>query len=125
MDPQRWITEFEQYGLSCHEAGARFLAEFGGLAVNQEGPGLTSVREPFNHHPMECAGEEDRFLEWGEELGRSLFPVGILGDRQFFLGIDEYAVIYLVETWVASFGKMPSAIENLVHGVQPEELLTE
>jgi hypothetical protein len=52
-------------------------------------------------------------------IGRSLFPIGVLDYGRFFLGIDEHAEFYLVETWVASFGRMPLAMENLLSGIMP------
>jgi hypothetical protein len=48
-----------------------------------------------------------------------LLPIGELDHGRFFLGIDEHAEVYLVETWVASFGRMPLALENLLSGVMP------
>jgi hypothetical protein len=38
---------------------------------------------------------------------------------RFFLGIDETRSIYLIETWIASFGRMPEGVENLILGVRP------
>lgn len=38
---------------------------------------------------------------------------------RYFLGIDEQSEIYLIETWVASFGRMPQAMDNLISGVRP------
>ncbi|MFD3998764.1 hypothetical protein [Streptomyces sp. NPDC058548] len=36
-----------------------------------------------------------------------------LDHGRFFLGIDEVGVVYLVETWVDSFGPMPYTMESL------------
>jgi hypothetical protein len=46
-------------------------------------------------------------------------PIGVLNGGRFFLGIDEEGEIFLVETWVASFGRMPAALDNLISGVRP------
>ncbi|MEU1077276.1 MULTISPECIES: SUKH-3 domain-containing protein [unclassified Streptomyces] len=73
--------------------------------------------EPFELDPELAWGEEGRFLEWSDVLGRELFPLGEVGGSRFFLGIGENSEIYLVETWVASFGVMPHALENLILGV--------
>ena len=67
-------------------------------------------------------GEDDRFSEWSDALGRELFPLGVLDRGRFFLGIDERSEIYLVEGWVASFGAMPHAFENLILGVRPRRI---
>jgi hypothetical protein len=106
-------------GVVTHQAARDFLAEFGGLTVDISGPGVNRAREPFELDPLLCSGEEDRFLEWGDEVGRSLFPVGVLDTGRYFLGIDEEGEIYLLETWLASFGRMPQAMENLISGVRP------
>jgi hypothetical protein len=111
---------FERTGLSMHDAADAFLREFGGLAVNISGPGINRARESFELDPeLTWDGEEGRFLEWGESIGRRLFPLGELDHGRFFLAIDEISEIYLVETWVASFGRMPQALENLILGVAP------
>ena len=120
MDTGRWRSMFERTGLSMHEAAETFLREFGGLIVDIGGPGISCAREPFELDPeltWDC--EEDRFLDWSETIGRRLFPLGELDHRRFFLAIDEVSEIYLVETWVASFGRMPEALENLILGVAP------
>ncbi|QDN74690.1 hypothetical protein FNV64_02265 [Streptomyces sp. S1A1-7] len=119
VDAEPWLAAFEAEGLHRHPVVSDFLAEFGGLAVNISGPGINRAREPFEFDPMLCLGEGDRFLEWGEEIGKSVFPIGVHDEGRFFLGIDEYSELYLVETWVASFGRMPEAMSNLILGVQP------
>ncbi|MHB9864481.1 SUKH-3 domain-containing protein [Streptomyces sp. YIM S03343] len=119
VDPEPWLSAFESEGLRRHPAVSAFLAEFGGLAVENSGPGISSARQSFELDPMLCRGEEDRFAEWSETLGKSIFPVGELDHGRFFLGIDENSEIYLVETWVASFGRMPEAMVHLLLGVKP------
>ncbi|MFJ5050523.1 SUKH-3 domain-containing protein [Streptomyces sp. NPDC088719] len=121
-DVGRWRLMFERSGLAMHDAAESFLREFGGLTVRISGPGITCAREPFELDPRLALGEEDRFLEWGEEMGRHLFPIGELDHGRFFLGIDEATEIYLVETWVASFGPMPEALENLILGMAPRPI---
>lgn len=103
-----------------HDAAERFLAEFGGLTFDLSGPGLSMARQPFELDPLLCLGEDDRFAEWGEVIGRSLFPLGELDKGRFFLGIDETGEVYLIETWLASFGPARDAIGNLILGIAPE-----
>lgn len=119
VDVEPWLTAFEAEGVDRHALAGSFLGEFGGLAVNISGPGISRAREPFELDPMLCVGEGDRFLEWGEEIEKSIFPVGVHDGGRFFLGIDELGEVYLVETWIASFGLMPQALSNLILGVQP------
>ncbi|MGR6974933.1 SUKH-3 domain-containing protein [Streptomyces cynarae] len=122
VDTDRWRSMFEAVGLAMHDPAEAFLREFGGLTVNVSGPGITCARTPFELDPELACGEDDRFLGWGEAIGRRLFPLGELDHGRFFLGIDEVNEIYLVETWVASFGRMPQALENLVLGMAPRRI---
>jgi hypothetical protein len=79
---------------------------------------------PFELDPSLCEGEEGRFQEWGEVIGRSLYPLGELDHGRFFLGIDDAGVIYLVETWLASFGRGDDGLIALCEGVAPSEIST-
>jgi hypothetical protein len=105
-----------------HPAAEAFLSEFGGLNVDIRGAGRTKAREPFELDPSLCSGEDDRFLEWGSDLGRSLYPLGELDRGRFFLGMDEHAVIYLVEAWLASFGPGDHGLSALCEGIRPIEI---
>ncbi|MCM3299992.1 SUKH-3 domain-containing protein [Streptomyces pseudogriseolus] len=122
VDTARWRSMFEAAGLVMHDAAEAFLQEFGGLTVNVSGPGISRAREPFELDPEVACGEEDRFTEWSEAMGRHLYPLGELDHGRFLLGIDEVGVIHVVETWVASFGPIPQAMESLVLGVAPRRI---
>lgn len=111
VDPYESLAGLDLSVLVFHPAAEKFLAEYGGLDLGR-----------FVVDPQECLGEEDRFDGWSESIGRSLFPIGILEEGRFFLGIDEHEEVYLIETWVASFGRMPLAMENLLNGSRPVDL---
>jgi hypothetical protein len=38
------------------------------------------------------------------------------------LGIDEHGEIYAVINWLATFGRMPSALDRLVLGYMPHDI---
>jgi hypothetical protein len=122
VDTAGWRSMFEGVGVRMHDAAETFLQEFGGLTVSIGGPGINRAREPFELDPELAWGEDDRFSEWSDALGRELFPLGELDHGRFFLGIDERGEIYLVAGWVASFGAMPHALENLILGVRPRRI---
>ncbi len=122
VDTADWRSMSEAVGIVMHEAAEAFLQEFGGLTVSIGGPGINRAREPFELNPELAWGEDDRFCEWSHSLGRRLFPLGELDDGRFFPGIDEGSEIWPVETWVASFGPMPHALENLIPGVMPRRI---
>ncbi|WP_425579163.1 SUKH-3 domain-containing protein [Streptomyces lannensis] len=86
-----WRSMFEAVGC-MHDAADAFLQEFGGLTVNVSGPGISCARTPFALDPELTWGEGDRFVEWGEAIGRHLYPLGELDHGRFFLGIDEAGV---------------------------------
>ncbi|MGW9449712.1 SUKH-3 domain-containing protein [Streptomyces sp. NPDC055632] len=119
VDTAGWKERLERDGFRVHAAAEDFLREFGGLEAGHLGSGVTRAREPFDLDPLLGLGEDDRFGEWSEEIGHSLFPVGGLGHGHAFLGLDESGELYVVEGWLARFGRMPEAMENLVLGVMP------
>ncbi|MBY8864169.1 SUKH-3 domain-containing protein [Streptomyces sennicomposti] len=119
VDTAGWKRRLEQNGFRSHAAAEDFLREFGGLAVGHGGVGITRAREPVDLDPLLALGEADRFDEWGEEIGHRLFPVGELAGGHAFLGLDEDGELYVVDDWLARFGRMPEAMENLVLGVMP------
>ncbi|WP_326587250.1 SUKH-3 domain-containing protein [Streptomyces sp. NBC_01294] len=122
IDASAWITPFEAAGLPAHEAARTFLSEFGGLRFMFSGPGIECAREPFDLDPSECEGEEDLFLEWGEELGLSLFPIGQTREGVEFMAIDETGLICTLGTYAGSYGKVPQAFERLLLGLECEIL---
>lgn len=105
-----------------HGAAEEFLQEFGGLRVDISGPGITCAREPFELDPELAIGEEERFAEISESFNRTFFPVGELGQGEFFLAIDEEGVVYLLGARVLRLGAGDLALEHLVTGVAPERL---
>ncbi|MGW1093504.1 SUKH-3 domain-containing protein [Streptomyces sp. NPDC002596] len=119
IDTTGWRERLEADGFRIHSTAEEFLREFGGLTVGSGGRGITRAREAFELDPLLALGEDDRFGEWGEEIGRRLFPLGELDHGHAFLGLDEQGELYVVANWLARFGRMPEAMENLVLGVMP------
>jgi hypothetical protein len=69
VDVAEWMMELERNGIRVQTAAREFLAEFAGLKVGVTGPGTSRARLPFDLNPLECGSEEDRFLEWSEDVG--------------------------------------------------------
>ncbi|WP_406516024.1 SUKH-3 domain-containing protein [Streptomyces sp. NBC_00873] len=122
VDTSAWRARLEGSGFSMHEAAERFLSEFGGLSFEYGGYGISRTREPFELDPLLGLGEDDRFREWGELIGVTLFPIGELDQGRYFLGLDDMGEIYLVADWLARFGIGLSGMESLILGVMPEVL---
>ncbi|MGV9409181.1 SUKH-3 domain-containing protein [Nocardia sp. NPDC003693] len=119
VDTARWRQGLEDGGFQWSDAADRFLAEFGGLTVDIDGPGITVAREPFELDPMLADGEDDRFGEWADVVGEPITPLGELDSGRYFLGISESGVLYLVADWLASYGGVPEALESLILGRKP------
>lgn len=122
IDTSVWRDRLEMLGFVWTEAAERFLSEYGGLFINQSGWGISCARVPFELDPLLANGEDDRFSEWTKMLGEPLTPIGELDNGRFFLGISESGEIYLVETWLASFGSGQEALGALVLGKAPQEI---
>ncbi|MFB6633093.1 SUKH-3 domain-containing protein [Streptomyces sp. NPDC056362] len=120
VDIQAWREQLSEF--PWHPAAERFLAEFGGLAVDVSGPGVSVAREPFVINPELAVGEEERFEELSTMFGRRFFPVGELEDCAFFLGIDEEGVLYSLAAWAFNLGPSDEALGNLIKGVKAVRL---
>ncbi|MCF3137220.1 SUKH-3 domain-containing protein [Streptomyces olivochromogenes] len=83
-----------------------------------EAAGLVVVERVHLAH----LGPRLRFADWSSTVGRDIFPIGQLEEGRFFLGIDETSEIYLIETWVATFGPAQEALEKLVLGISPRRI---
>jgi hypothetical protein len=126
VDIAQWEAELATDGFPpLHSAALRFLTEFGGLVVPAGGAGVTRARESITLVPTECNGEADRFIEWGQHLGRDIAPIGELAGETCacaFLGIDEQERVYVVVNRLATFGHLPQAIDHLVLGYMPYDI---
>ena len=97
----------------------RALLEFGGLSIDQRGPGVTCAREPFVFDPLLVSGESDRFDEFVGLLKTRLYPLGeAVGGHCFWaLGENEHA--YLIMEDVRLLGRsLDEALENLIVGIR-------
>ncbi|AEB44647.1 MULTISPECIES: SUKH-3 domain-containing protein [Micromonospora] len=126
VDTAQWEADLEADGfLPLHPVARRFLTEFGGLTVHNSEPGVTRAREPFTLVPTECSGEADRFIGWGERISRDIAPIGELAGGTCgcaLLGIDEQEEIYLVTDGLATFGRLPRAMDHLALGYMPRKI---
>ncbi|PSM37785.1 hypothetical protein C6Y14_40680 [Streptomyces dioscori] len=121
VDLTRWRASLSEF--TWHEAAEKFLREFGGIRVELDGPGVTRALEPFELDPELAVGEAGRFAELSERFGRHFFPVGEVGQGEFFLAIDEEGVVHLLAAWVLRCGPSDLALERLITGVAPERLV--
>lgn len=120
---REWNRELLSDGFEIFPEADRVLSEFGGLDVRQDAPGVDCAREPFRVVPTLAAGEADRFGEFAERLKTKLYPLGEASGGSYFLAIGENGQVFLLMEDIRLLGQnIEEALENLILGVQSEEL---
>jgi hypothetical protein len=122
VDVSLWSELFLDNDVVMHSAAREFLVEFGGIALDVVGPGVNMAKAPSQFDPVLCRGEGEVFAEWSQEIGMEIFPIGAYDLGRYLLGITSDGEVLLVEGWLASFGRLPQAIEGLVLGIRPRDL---
>jgi hypothetical protein len=104
-------------GFAVFGAAQRVLMEFGMLRVGRDGPGLASARTPVDLDPMLCWGEDDRFSDYADALGSSLYPLGEAAHGHVFVAIDELGRVFLImdSMWFVSY-TFDDALDKLLRG---------
>ncbi|MFH8613253.1 SUKH-3 domain-containing protein [Streptomyces sp. NPDC018029] len=109
----------EHGGFEIHEAARLFLAEFGGLACEERGPGRTMARMGFRLDPLAAEWDDEIFDVLSEEAGAYLYPVGEADRRNSYLGIAPDGKVYIgmdSVTLLADTGD--EALEKLIEGIR-------
>ncbi len=101
----------------------RVLLEFGGLIVNQQGPGETCAREPFEIDPTLAGYEGDRFNELSTEVNTKLYPLGEVANGTSFWAIGDNEHVYILMNEILLLGKnIDEALERLIIGRESKAL---
>ena len=109
----------EHGGFVMHETAREFLAEFGGLEVDQRGPGQNMAKMPFKLDPVAAEYDDEIFDVLSEEAGVDLYPIGEVDRRNNYLGIAPDGSVYIGMDTVALFAdNAHMALENLIKGRQ-------
>lgn len=125
--PGRWVPteEWERTlhesdeGFEMHEAARRFLSEFGGLEINQKGPGRTAARSPFRLDPIAAQWDYEIFEFLSDEAGAYLYPIGELDHRNQYLGMAPNGAVYVGMDSVELLACTPDeALDKLVLGIR-------
>ena len=114
-----WRAALEAGGrFILHPAAERVLLEYGGLAIDVDGPGRDVARSPLRLDPTLADGEEDRLLDRFPRLhGRSFFPLGEVAGGHAFLAVDRTGVIVeLMDTIYAEWPSFAAALPALLLG---------
>ncbi len=105
-------------------AAAEALSEFGGLHVVQDGPGRDVRRRPFAIDPTQVAATAETLADLGKLLDTKLFPIGMEGDHDSVLAIDEAGRVFALDhagVWYLG-DSVDAALIALVTGTQPPRL---
>ncbi|GAA0263694.1 SUKH-3 domain-containing protein [Cryptosporangium japonicum] len=97
------------------------LAEFGGIFVRQDEPGLQLRRRPFALDPTMAAATAATLADLGRLLGVQLFPLGVEGDGDAVLAIDEQGRVFAVDhagEWFLG-PTLDAALTTLITGLEP------
>ncbi len=120
MPTAEWERALHEHGgFEIHEAARLFLAEFGGPASEERGPGRTMARTGFRLDPLAAERDDEIFDVLSEQAGAHLYPVGeadrrntypgIAPDGRFYVGMDSV-------TLLAATGD--EALEKLIEGIR-------
>ena len=110
--------------LQSFEAVDKVLAEFCGVLVVQDGPGVDLRRRPFAFEPSEVAASTETLAELGRLLGTRLFPIGLEGDHDSIIAMDESGRVFALDHAGAWFlgDSIEAALITLITGTLPPRL---
>ncbi|GLW51943.1 hypothetical protein Stsp02_76030 [Streptomyces sp. NBRC 14336] len=109
----------ERGGFRISEAARRFLAEFGGLASTERGPGKTMARMGFTLDPTVAEWDDEIFDALSEAAGVELYPIGEADRRNLYLGMDPNGAVHVgMDSAVRLADTGDAALEKLVEGVR-------
>ena len=110
--------------LEVFDAAVEALTEFCGLLVLQDGPGTDLRRRPFAVDPTDVAASAETLADLGRSLDTRLFPIGLEGDHDSILAIDESGEVFALDhagVWFLG-DSIGAALVTLITGSQPPRL---
>jgi hypothetical protein len=106
------------------DPAVRAFAEYGGLAVRQDGAGEQIARSSFVLDPMRGVHAVAVIAELGELVGARMTPLGEEGDGTGVLAMDERGRVFLLDhtaDWHLG-DSLGEALTTLVLGRLPERV---
>lgn len=119
VSTQEWerVLHEEDEGFELHDAARRFFAEFGGLQINQQGPGRTMHRSSFRLDPLVAKWDFEIIDVQSEETGTYLYPIGDADRGNFYLTMAANGAVYHGMDYVRLLADTgDKALEKLVEG---------
>jgi SUKH-3 immunity protein of toxin-antitoxin system/YwqJ-like deaminase len=105
-------------------AATEALTEFGGLHIVQDGPGRDMRRRAFAIDATQVAATAETLVDLGKRLRTRLFPIGMEGDHESVLAMDETGRVFALDhagVWCLGDG-VAEALTTLVTGTEPPRL---
>ncbi|MEU4423161.1 SUKH-3 domain-containing protein [Actinoplanes sp. NPDC024001] len=102
-------------------AAERALTEFVGVYLHQDGPGVALRRSPFALDPTMAAPTARTLAAFARVLGVRLFPLGVEGEDDAVLAIDERGRVFAIDAGGEWFlgDDLDAALVTLVTGAEP------
>ena len=100
------------------------VRQFGGIDVVQDGPGRDLRRRRFAIDPTQVAATTETLADLGKRLNTRLFPIGMEGDHDSVLAIDEAGRVFALDhagVWYLG-DSVVAALTTLVTGTAPPRL---
>lgn len=100
------------------------VSEFGGICVVQDSPGHNLRRRTFAIDPTQVAATTETLADLGKRLHTRLFPIGMEGDHESVLAIDEAGRVFALDhagVWYLG-DSVAAALTTLVTGAAPPRL---
>jgi len=97
------------------------LCEFGGLRIGPDGPGCAVRRRPFELDPTSIGCCAQTLADASRIIGAPLFPIGLEGDHDAILTIDEPGRVFALDhagEWHLG-DSMDAALVTLITGAAP------
>lgn len=97
------------------------LTEFGGLAVSTDRAGVAVAPQPFVLDPTLAAATTETLADLGRVLDVRLFPLGLHGEQEAVLAIDERGRVFVLDDtgdWLVG-DTIHAALDALLTGRAP------
>lgn len=113
----KWTEQLSTDGFAVSRAAKGVLLEFGGLRIEQAGPGESAARASFSFDPSGSIGEKTYYADVERALGAALCPIGEVedGTGALLIADDERTIVVLNGAWIIGTS-FQDALDSLVLG---------
>ncbi len=105
-------------------AAVAALNEFGGISASTDRPGVAVAPQPFIIDPTLAAASTETLADVSGLLGVRLFPLGLHGELEALLAIDERGWVFAIDDageWFLG-ATIHAALDALLTGQAPQRV---